>query len=756
MRRNNVLAMLSGIATLVFGVVGVLTRGHPLAVIGATASVVSLLVWGVKAQGRRNALTIMTVALGSGLLFFHFDNFWGVVVSALVVVWAAFGLLPFIDGIWRLKVGFVASVFLGALVALWPTVDGFLPTEKSPAAAEPAWLAPFARAGRAIGMHLHCPAYIKNNISFAIAPGLDLSGGLRLVYTVEVDEAIRDKRDHIADEMRQELATLFGLHSGEGRIKHEELSNLDTKAHVSQPEAALIRLKFKDKADKSKIDDRFTKKFLSELAETQGPADDEITFKIRADVESQIRDRAVAQAKDTVSRRVDELGLREAAVTTRDEDIIVEVPGSNEESFRDIKDTIRRTARLEFKMVDDAVSEKVFGPPALKGDELPEGEGIAQYQDIAPDGLDSFGKKRSVKGYYARMSCQPPKYASETTSECLGRFKAWAKTLAVPDDHTVGFMSVTEPVEGTEPLQFKQVGWRTLYLFARAELTGDYITDASIGQDQQNFGQYYVSLSFSPAGADRFEEVTGANVNRRFAIILDDIVDSDPVIRQKIGGGRAQITMGAGDPEKQLHDARQLELVLRSGALPAPITPSSESTIGPSLGRDSIQQAAKGALLGSTAVLLFMLMYYRKSGVVADLAVLFNLMLQLAVLASLSATMTLPGIAGLALTIGMSVDANVLINERIREELRAGKSVRSAVEAGYTRAFPSIIDGHMTVLISGLILSTYGSGPVKGFAYTLMVGIACSLFTGVFCTRLVFDWWVRGAKVKRLSVGAEF
>jgi len=153
-----------------------------------------------------------------------------------------------------------------------------------------------------------------------------------------------------------------------------------------------------------------------------------------------------------------------------------------------------------------------------------------------------------------------------------------------------------------------------LYLFARAELTGDYITDASIGQDQQNFGQYYVSLSFSPAGADRFEEVTGANVNRRFAIILDDIVDSDPVIRQKIGGGRAQITMGAGDPEKQLHDARQLELVLRSGALPAPITPSSESTIGPSLGRDSIQQAAKGALLGSLAVLLFESLRRAESG----------------------------------------------------------------------------------------------------------------------------------------------
>jgi preprotein translocase subunit SecD len=214
--------------------------------------------------------------------------------------------------------------------------------------------------------------------------------------------------------------------------------------------------------------------------------------------------------------------------------------------------------------------------------------------------------------------------------------------------------------------------------------------------------------------------------------------------------------MGAGDPDKQLHDAKQLELVLRSGALPAPITPSNESLIGPSLGQDAIQQGAKGAFYGIIAVIAFMILYYRKSGVVADVAVLFNLFLQLAVLASFGATMTLPGIAGLALTLGMSIDVNVLINERIREELRAGKSVRQAVDHGYERAWPSIIDGHVTVLITGLILAQYGSGPVKGFAVTLIVGIMCSLFTGVFCTRLVFDWWVRGAKVKRLSVGAEF
>lgn len=756
MPKRTVFALVSGLLAVVLAALAVFAEGNPLATLGATAGAVGLCTWGVKSPARRNPLLVLAVAVGSGVLFFHFDNFWGVFVGAFVGVWAAAGLLPVMDSVWRIKLGFVVATVLGAVVALWPTVDGVLPQDRASAGAEVGWLGPLAPAWRAVGSRLHCPSYIKNNVTFAIAPGLDLSGGLRLVYTVEVDEAIRDKRDHFADEMRQGLATAFAFHSGEGRVTRDELAKLEGKVRLSLPETAIVRLKFLDKADKSKVDERFTKKFQGELAQSQGPADDEITFKIRAEVESQIRERAVAQAKDTVARRVDELGLKEAAVTTRDEDIIVEVPGSNEQGFRDIKETIRRTARLEFKMVDDAGSEKIFGAPALKTDDLPDGEGIAQYQETAPDGLEASGGKKATRAYFARMSCQPPKYPSETMAECLGRFRAWTKTLSVPDDHAIGFEPVTEPVEGTEPLQFKQVGWRTLYLYTRAELTGDYITDAGVNQNQQNFGEYFVELKFSPAGADRFEEVTGANVNRRFAIILDDIVDSAPVIRQKIAGGSAQITMGAGDREKQLHDARQLELVLRSGALPAPITPSSEQTIGPSLGRDAIKEAVKGALLGSTAVVAFMIFYYRKSGVVADIAVLLNVVLQLAVLATLSATMTLPGIAGLALTLGTSIDANVLINERIREELRSGKSVRSAVDAGYTRAWPSIIDGHATLLISGLILSQYGSGPVKGFAYTLMVGVCCSLFTGVFCTRIVFDWWVRGAKVKRLSVGAEF
>jgi preprotein translocase subunit SecD len=598
------------------------------------------------------------------------------------------------------------------------------------------------------------PAYVRDRLSFAIAPGLDLRGGMRLVYTVEVDDAIRDKRDHLADDMRQQLATLFQLHSGEGRVTREELSKLEDRVHVSTPETSLIRLKFKDKADQSKLDDRFRRPFLTEMAESPGPGENEITFKLRAEDESRIRERAVAQARETITRRVDGMGLREPSVTTRDEDIILEVPGSDERSFNEIKDTIRQTARLEFKLVDDPGTEKVFGN--IRSDETLDGEGISLYSEGSPDGLDGNGRKKQVKAFYARMSCQPKKYPNESLNECLGRFRAWGKTLNVPDDHEVGFEAVTEAVEGSDPVQFHQVGWRTSYLYSRAELTGDAIVDANVEQDPNNFGQPYVSLSFSPAGADRFEEITGANVNRRFAIILDDVVDSTPVILYKIAGGSARITMGAGDRDKELHDAHQLELNLHSGALPAPITPSSESIIGPSLGEDSIHEAVRGALYGSAAVIVFMILYYRKSGVVADIAVLFNLMLQMAVLATLGATMTLPGIAGLALTLGTSIDANVLINERIREELREGKSIRAAVDQGYTRALPSILDGHATLLISGLILAQYGTGPVQGFAVTLIVGVFCSVFTGYFCTRLVFDWWVRGAKVKRLSVGAEF
>ncbi|MGO8995528.1 MAG: protein translocase subunit SecD [Polyangiaceae bacterium] len=666
----------------------------------------------------RNALLVALAAVVCAYLFFKADSFWGLVSAGVIGVWALIYALPVMDASWRMRLGLASSTLICAFIALWPTLAS-MSRDKIP-----------------------CPAYVKDRVTFAIVPGLDLSGGMRLVYTVEVEEAIRDKRDHFADEMRSELATIFQLHTGDSMITRDESQKLAEKVHIAMPESAVIRLKFTDKADVAKIDERFDKKFLGELSESKGPGIDEVSFKIKTDVESQIRTRAVEQAKETVARRVDELGLREFALTVRDEDIIIEVPGKDQKTFDDIKEIIRKTARLEFKMVDDQTN--FFGK--IKDETLPEGEGISIFQENAPD-----GPGKSTQTTFARMV----KRENESMTDTLARLKKWTATLTVPDDHQIGY----EPITSYDPDTGKSTdeGWRTMYLFARADVTGDYITDAAVQQDQQQgLGSYYVMLTFSPAGAERFEEVTGANVGRRFAIILDDVIDSAPVIKTKIGGGRASITMGAGDPEKQLQDARKLELVLRSGALPAPITPSNESLIGQTLGADSIQEGVKGMVVGISLVLGFMAFYYRKSGVVADLAVLFNLFLQMAVLASFSATMTLPGICGLALTVGMSVDANVLINERIREELRSGRTVRAAVEAGYNKAFSSIFDGHVTVFISGLILAQYGTGPVKGFAVTLIIGIMCSLFTGVFCTRLVFDWWVRGAKVKRLSVGAEF
>jgi preprotein translocase subunit SecD len=661
----------------------------------------------------RHVVVAVASAVAIALTFHHVDNFWGLIVSVAAAFWLAITLLPTMDTAWRTKVGFVAATFGLCFVSLWPTLSS-------------------VSNGR-----LPCPQYVRDRIGFGIVKGLDLQGGARLVYIVEVEEAIRDKRDHIADEMRHDLAVAYQFHSGDGILKVETLNKLADKVTISTPqaEAAILKLTFKDAADvATKADDRFLKKFGGELGRTSNADPAVVAFKMRAESETQIRDRAVNQAKETVNRRVDEKGLREASVTVRDENVIVEVPGQAKEGFEEIKELIRKTARLEFKMMD--VENDFFEKAPAD-----ENERITINQMNQPTGAG-----KSAVRHYAEIK----KRDDETMSQCRERFKRWVQTLNVPDDHQVSFEAHTSYDE--ESGVTKEFGWDAWYLYSRSEVTGQDITDATTTPPDSN-NQYSVSLTFTPGGGDRFEEVTGANVGRKFAIVLDDITQSMPVIRSKIGGGHASISMGAGDPQKQLEDARKLELVLRSGALPAPITLDTETQIGPTLGEDAIAKGVTGAIGGSLLVLAFMLIYYHKSGIVADIAVLFNLMIQMAILASFSATMTLPGIAGLALTIGMAVDANVLINERIREELRAGRSARAAVEAGYDKALSSIVDGHVTVFISGLILSQYGTGPVKGFAITLIVGIIASLFTGVFCTRLVFDYWVRGAKVSALSVG---
>jgi preprotein translocase subunit SecD len=280
----------------------------------------------------------------------------------------------------------------------------------------------------------------------------------------------------------------------------------------------------------------------------------------------------------------------------------------------------------------------------------------------------------------------------------------------------------------------------------RAVLTGEYLTDARVQIDTQ-YNEPYVSLSFDSRGARLFEQITGANIKKRLAIVLDNMVNSAPVIQDRIAGGRAQIT-----GRFTMEEARDLAIVLRAGALPAPVKIIEERTVGPSLGRDSIEEGLKSMIIGGLIVILFMVIYYKFAGILADLALLLNIIFIAAGLAFFGATLTLPGIAGIILIIGMAVDANVLIFERIREELRLGKTPRAAVDGGYSKALVTILDANITTLIAALVLFQFGTGPIKGFAVTLSIGIIASLFTAIFITRLIFDYFIFERDMKRVSI----
>ena len=282
----------------------------------------------------------------------------------------------------------------------------------------------------------------------------------------------------------------------------------------------------------------------------------------------------------------------------------------------------------------------------------------------------------------------------------------------------------------------------------RALLTGNELTDASVQADPNSPGNWQVAITFSATGAQRFGEITEQNVGRHLAIVLDGSVYSAPRINERIPGGRAVIT-----GQFTVDQARDLAIVLREGALPAAVTILEERTVGPSLGADSIRQGMTAIFASSVVIFVFMLVYYRLSGLIADVALVLNLVILLACMAAFGATLTLPGIAGIALTIGMAVDTNILIFERIREELRVGKMPRSAIEAGFARAFRTIIDTHVTVLVTAAILYNFGTGPVKGFAVSLFVGLSASLFTAVFFTRLLFDLIYMGRrKIAAVSI----
>jgi len=681
---------------------------------------------GLLHRARRISLWVAAACAAGAAASANADSFWSMVLLGIAMLWAVIVALPLIDFNWRMRFALVTAGCLLAGLALWPTAStmskGYLP----------------------------CPEYIKQKVGFRLVAGLDLRGGLRLVYTVDVDQAIKDKRDHYYDDMRTELAKIYAGHTGDEAPSDELLQKLGPMVELTKPrtDANTIHLRIKEGADPAKIDARFRDLFKPDL-EAKAIDKTNFEFRIRESAGSSIRERAVAQAREIILRRVDQLGLREAAVSTRDEDIIIEVPGQDESAFAEIRDTISKTARLEFKLNADTTD--FFQQVKDKSTPASLPEGLEWRTEAVPVGTNDKGEVvRSVITYaYLKMK------EGEKAHDALLRFQEWAQQLQLPPDREIGY-ELEKVVVNQTTLEEKEDGWRTYFLHSRAEITGDMIQDAAAVPDQsdQGLGGWHVQLDFSDQGGKIFAKITGANVHKRFSIILDGRVASSPEILSKITGGRASITMGRGDPEAQLKDSKQLELVLRSGALPAPISPSNEQRIGPSLGQESIKLGVEGALGGGLLVLLFMWIYYERAGTIANIAVTMNLFWQLAVLASFGASMTLPGIAGLALTIGMSVDANVLINERIREELRAGKSPRAAVEMGFSRAFSAIMDGQVTTLISGAVLAQYGTGPIKGFAITLIIGTLCSIFTGIVVSRVLFDLWVRAlSKRLRFNLG---
>jgi preprotein translocase subunit SecD len=595
---------------------------------------------------------------------------------------------------WYFRLAIVVGSSVLGFLALWPSVDRWLP----------------------------CPDIVKETFENQINPGLDIKGGLRLMYEVEVDEYIRDRRDRVAEQVQRQCGVLIGVVPEEevddlDKAKLEEIRQRCKVERVDKEGGAVraIRITFSNQEDAQKLSKTWVKDYFRDLRVASGVGDLVVDLHMREEQLANMRETAVRQSERTITNRIDSMGVLEPTVIARpnDGDIIIEIPGAQESSFERIKSIISRTAQLRFQIVDDESDARaVFTAP--------------------PEGI------------YLNAGSQT--FAEAFGEDARDRLRAYIATLPVPDDHVIAIgRQDADPERGGE-------GWRTYYMYRVADATGEDLDDASVGFDPQS-GSPEVDFTMNTRGASRMADLTGRNIGKRMAIVLDDRVESAPVIQGQIGA-RGRITLGAYlDRNELLQEAKDLVVVLQAGALPAPLRPANEQLIGPTLGQDSVRKGAIAALVGVVLVLIFMALYYQVAGLVADAMVLLNLQLLLGTMSGIGATLTLPGVAAIALTVGMAVDANVLITERIREELRLGKSPRSAVEQGYARAYSSVFDSQLTTAIAGIVLWQFGTGPIKGFATMLLIGIGTSLFTGTFCSKVLFDWLVRGARVQRLRVG---
>ena len=434
--------------------------------------------------------------------------------------------------------------------------------------------------------------------------------------------------------------------------------------------------------------------FLFIHAENQQQNNPDLELALTDSEVRSIETRAVEQCMEIIRNRIDQFGVAEPLLVQQGRDqIVVQLPGLQDPQRA--LELIGKTAQLEFKLVDDRATAELSAWIA---------EAISS--GLLKEGFNHHELNQAIK---AQIPAGDEVYMEKRLDREKGR-----------------------------------VVIRPMLVHQAALMTGDALRTAQV-QIGGNFNEPYVSLTFNDRGARLFERITTENVERRLAIILDDVVKSAPVIREPISGGKAQIT-GAFNTD----EASDLAIVLRAGSLPAPVDIVQNLTVGPSLGRDSIQKGINSAILGTALVVGFMVAIYRISGVIANGALLLNLVFMVAALSLFRATLTLPGLAGIVLSIGMAVDTNVLIFERMREELALKQPLRSAIESGYKNALWTIVDSHVTTLITALALFLFGTGPIKGFAVTLSLGIVFNLFTALYVTRIVYGYLTFNRRLKGL------
>lgn len=520
--------------------------------------------------------------------------------------------------------------------------------------------------------------------------GLDIQGGLHLVMGADVQGVISESTQRLVNSLKADFAK-------------ENVAVTDVKSlKLAEGEITISG----DKAALDKAKEYVNKNYATTL-QVMSEGDGQIVTRYFDTYLNDYKQKVIHQAIETIRNRIDEFGVAEPSITQQgDNRILVQLPGMAD--AEKAKELINTTAKLNFMIVSNE-------------------KGIQELQGLIAEAEKAGG--------YSMATLKYSEYVTRLNNDLKGK---------LPEKSVVYF-------EKSENATKMEIGAVPYLLKTDTDLDGGALDDAFVSYGQ--YGEPEVALAFNSAGAKQFSDLTGTHTGQRMAIVLDKVVKSAPNIKDRISGGRAVITLGGGrDRQKGMDEAKMISTALRAGALPASLEQLEERRVGPSLGSDSINKAKMGSYIGAILIIIFMVVYYRSMGIVADICLAVNILSVFALLTSLGATLTLPGIAAIALTVGFAVDANVLINERIREELRAGSSLKRALQEGYHRAMSAIVDANITTAATAVVLLYFGTGPVRGFAVNLLIGIVTTMFANVFLSKVIVDTLVNKFGVKKLSV----